>query len=114
MDTGASCSVISTNDYDILSKAQPASSMNKCHTKLRSYGGHSLAVKGKVTYTAEYKRRYCPVEVVVVGNRAPVLLGLETCIELVLMKRMNRAEEESKVMYEYKDVFLGHPARRVS
>ena len=35
IDTGASCSVISTNDYSILSKAQPASSMNKCHTKLR-------------------------------------------------------------------------------
>ena len=47
IDTGASCDVISTNDYDILSKAQPASSMNKCHTKLRSYGGHSLAVKEK-------------------------------------------------------------------
>ena len=68
-----------------------------------------MAVKGKVTYAAEYKHRYYPVEVIVVGDRAPVLLGLKTCLELGLMKRES-VEEESKVVHEYKDVFqgLGH------
>ena len=45
IDTGASCNVISINDYDVLSKAQPTQCMNKCNTKLMSYGGHNLSVK---------------------------------------------------------------------
>ena len=57
IDTGASCNVISINDYDILSKAQPTQSMHKYHTKLMSNGGHNLSMNGKVTYTAEYKRK---------------------------------------------------------
>ena len=55
IETGALCNVISTNDYDILSEAQPTPRMNKSHTELMSYGGHNLSVKGKITYTAEYK-----------------------------------------------------------
>ena len=78
------CNVISINDYKILSKAQPAQCI-KCHTKLMSYGGHNLSVKGQVTYTAEYKQKYYPIEFVVVKEKAPVLLGLETCIELGLV-----------------------------
>ena len=53
--TGASCNVLSSSDYGILSEAQPDSRLSNCHTKLRWYGGHHLDVKGKVTYTAEYK-----------------------------------------------------------
>ena len=102
--TGASCNVISINDYDILSKAQ---CMNKCHTKLMSYGGHNLSVKGKVTYTAEYKRKYYPIEFVIVNERAPALLGLETSIELGLVKRVNKVEKEESVLEEFKDVFQG-------
>ena len=37
IDTGASCNVISINDYKILSKAQPAQCI-KCHTKLCPMG----------------------------------------------------------------------------
>ena len=35
-----------------------------------------------------------------------MLLGLKTCLELGLVKRVN-VEEESKVVHEYKDVFQG-------
>ena len=42
IDTGVLCNVISTNDYDILSEAQPTQRMNKSHTELMSYGGHNL------------------------------------------------------------------------
>ena len=131
IDTGASCNVVSINDYDILSKAQPTQCMNKCHTKLMSYGGHNLSVKGKVTYTAEYKRKYYPIEFVIVNERAPALLGLDTSIELGLVKRVNQVEKEESVLDEFKYVFQGlgrlkqkhrlkpecepviHPARRV-
>ena len=132
IDTGASCNVISINDYKILSKAQPAQCI-KCRTKLMSYGGHNLSVKGQVTYTAEYKQKYYPIEFVVVEEKAPALLGLETCIELGLVKRVNQVEKEESVLDEFKDVFQGlgrlkqkhsirlkpecepviHPARRV-
>ena len=133
IDTCASCNVISINDYDILSDAQPTQCMNKCQTKLMSYGGHNLTVKGKVTYTAEYKRKYYPIEFVIVNERAPALLGLETSIELGLVKRVNQVDREESVLDEFKDVFQGlgrlkqkhsirlkpecepviHPARRV-
>ena len=133
IDTGASCNVISINDYNVLSKAQPTQCMNKCNTKLMSYGGHNLSVKGKVTYTAEYKRKYYPIEFVIVNERAPALLGLETSIELGLVKRVNQVDKEESVLEEFKDVFQGlgrlkqkhsiklkpecepviHPARRV-
>ena len=76
IDTGAWCNVISINYYDILSIAQPTQCMNKCHTKLMSYGGHRLSVNDKVTYTAEYKRKYYPIKFVIVNERAPALLGL--------------------------------------
>ena len=132
IDTGASCNVISINDYKILSKAQPAQCI-KCHTKLMSYGGHNLSVKGQVTYTAEYKQKYYPIKFVAVKEIAPALLGLETCIELGLVKRVNQVEKEESVLDEFKDVFQGlgrlkqkhsirlkpecepviHPARRV-
>ena len=105
IDTGASCNVISINDYKILSKAQPAQCMNKCHTKCMSYGGHNLSVKGKVTYTAEYRRKYYPIEFVIVNERAPALLGLEPSIELGLVKRVNQVEKEESVLDEFKDVF---------
>ena len=90
IDTGALCNVISTNDYDILSEEQPTQRMNKSHTELMSYGGHSLSVKGKITYTAEYKWKYYfyyPIEFVIVNERAPALLGLETSIKVGLVKR---------------------------
>ena len=107
IDTGASCNVISINDYNVLSKAQPTQCMNKCNTKLMSYGGHNLSVKGKVTYTAEYKRKYYPIEFVIVNERAPALLGLETSIELGLVKRVNQVDKEESVLDEFKDVFQG-------
>ena len=70
-----------------------------------SYGGHNLSVKGQVTYTAEYKQKYYPIEFVVVKEKAPALLGLETCIELGLVKRVNQVEKEESVLDEFKDVF---------
>ena len=108
--------------------------MNKCHTKLLSYGGHNLSVKGKVTYIADYKRKYYPIEFVIVNERAPALLGLETSIKLGLVKRVNQVDKEESVLDEFKYVFQGlgrlkqkhsirlkpecepviHPARRVS
>ena len=36
IDKGASCNVNSNCDYEMLSKAQPASRLNKCHTKMTS------------------------------------------------------------------------------
>ena len=107
IDTGASSNVISINDYNILSKAQPTQCMNKCHTKLMSYGGHNLSVKGKVTYTAEYKRNYYPIEFVIVNERAPALLGLETSIELGLVNRVNQVDKEESVLDEFKYMFQG-------
>ena len=107
--------------------------MNKCHTKLLSYGGHNLSVKAKVTYTAEYKRKYYPIEFVIVNERAPAILGLETSIKTGLAKRVNQMNKEESVLDEFKSVFQGlgrlkqthsirlkpecepviHPARRV-
>ena len=48
IDTGASCNVISINDYKILSKAQLTQCMNKCHTKLMSYGEGSSYIHSRV------------------------------------------------------------------
>ena len=79
--------------------------MNKCHTRLMSYGGHNWSVMGKVTYTAEYKRKYYPIEFVIVNQRAPALLGLETCIELGLVKRVNQVEKEESVLTSSKMCF---------
>ena len=81
--------------------------MNKCHTKLMSYGGHNLSVKGKVTYTTEYKQKYYPNEFVIVNERAPALLGLEKSIELGLVKRVNQVEKEESVLDEFNNVFQG-------
>ena len=66
-----------------------------------------LSVKGKVTYAAEYKRKYYPIEFVIVNERAPALLGLETSIGLGLEKRVNLVDKQESVLDEFKDVFQG-------
>ena len=90
-------------------------------------------MKGKVTYTAEYKRIYYPVEFVVVEENAPALLGLQTSVELGLVERVDDVSTNRDLMDDYDDVFQGlgllkqthsiklspdhqpvvHPARRV-
>ena len=61
------------------------------------YGGHNLSVKGKVTYTAEYKRKHYPIEFVILNERAPALLGLETRMELRLVKGLGRLKQKHSI-----------------
>ena len=85
-DTGASCNVMSKQAYDVLNARQPTG-IRLCKTKLESYGGHRLTVQGKASFTAEYKRKYYPVDFVIVRGNAPTILGLQSNVELGLISR---------------------------
>ena len=106
IDTGASCNVMSKQAYDVLNARQPTG-IRLCKTKLESYGGHRLTVQRKASLTAEYKRKYSPVDFVIVRGNAPTILGLQSSVELKLIYRIDGVTTAGKLVDDYRDVFCG-------
>ena len=119
LDTGAQCNVMPYETYQRLTKEKPV----KSKTKLVSYSGHNIKVMGKNTVPLEHKGKFYPVEFQIAekSNVVPVL-GLQTCLELNLIKRVfavNDTSDETgtsnlstqqtseEIINEYDDVFQG-------
>lgn len=113
IDTGAECNVISKKTYEKLSKTR----LEKSRVKLGAFGGQKLKTMGKFTTICTHREKYEPIEFQVVNQEVPDILGLTTCLQLNLVKRVltidkseciESTETESKDIFEqYKDVFTG-------
>ena len=117
LDTGAQCNVMPNSLFSMLTNAK----ITKSKTKLLSYSGHSIRVIGKSTLLIGHKGKYFPVEFQVVSSETDALpiIGLPTCLEMNLIKRIytvnthtsaTGAEEQTnadKIMEEFRDVFKG-------
>ena len=104
IDTGAQCNVISTRVYDQIS-GKP---LQKSQTRLVAFGGHRVKTSGKTVLLCEYKRKYVPVNFEVVQQDVPNILGLKTCMEMSVVKRVDAIKPKKKdLLEEYNDVFNG-------
>ena len=104
IDTGAQCNVMSKKTYNHVSKE----TLQKSRTRLVTFGGHKIQACGKITLACEHKGRYTPARFEVVEQDVPSILGLKTCTEMNLIKRVDSIAHKPKDMLEeYKDVFTG-------
>ena len=93
--------------------------IKKCKTKLFAYNKEQIAFKGKVHLLSEYKGKYYLLDFKVVDIDSQALLGLNTCKELNLVKRImvlnkegqeaspNEVSQADKLIEEYDDLFNG-------
>ncbi len=85
LDTGAQCNVMPLDLYKRLTSEKP----RKAKTKLVSYSGHNIRTIGKNTLVVTYKQQLHPVEFHIIDQKgASSVLGLPTCLELQLVKRV--------------------------
>lgn len=87
LDTGAHTNVINLQIYESL-KSRPK--LETTTIKLESYGGHEICPVGTCMLTCETKYQTLPTKFVVVRERqCQPILGLEACIGLKLIKRID-------------------------
>ncbi|CAB4004151.1 Transposon Ty3-I Gag-Pol [Paramuricea clavata] len=113
IDTGAECNVISKKTYEELSKTL----LEKSRTKLGAFGGQKLKTTGKFTTLCTYRDKYWPIEFQVVNHEVPNILGLTTCLQLNLVKRVLTIDKKEcveltstareDIFEQYSDVFTG-------
>ena len=84
-DTGEQCNVMPLQIYKGLTKDK----ITKSGTKLVSYSGHKMKTIGKNIFVVAYKEKLHPVEFQVIHQEGAVpVLGLSTCMEMDLVKRI--------------------------
>ena len=104
IDSGAGCNVISKSLLD-RHPVDPKQS-RYCKAKLKVYDGRRITPSGKVSLTCEYRGKFAVMDFILVEQDLPSILGLKSCLDLGLIKRIYRLEEEN-LESEYADVFEG-------
>ena len=102
VDTVASCNVMSMNTYQALASDK----LVKAKTRLESYGGQ-LSVVGKWCCVAEYDNKLYPLDFIVVKEMANTLLGLQSCVDLGIVKQASEVTDRDQLIETYSDVFNG-------
>ena len=106
LDSGADCNVISHSLFDRLPVANKRA--RQCKAKLKVYDGRRITSKAKVSLVCEYRGKYNVLDFILVEQDLPSILGLKSCLELGLIKRIYSLEEEQpRLETAYEDVFEG-------
>lgn len=113
LDSGADVNIL---PYHILKQCNiPYNTLRKCNIHLQAYGGFKIIPVGSVTVEVETGSKISLVDFIVVQNQtATPILGLQACLDLNLIKRLDsigksRSEETSKnlIFKQYKSTFEG-------
>ncbi|KAG1650875.1 U6 small nuclear RNA (adenine-(43)-N(6))-methyltransferase [Nymphon striatum] len=99
LDTGAQCNVLPLH----LIKTMKGVKIRNRAPKLISYSGNTIKTIGKADLELEYKQKFYIISFIIVQSKFMPVLGLETCLEMNLIKRVNAINAESK----YKCLFSG-------
>ena len=69
----------------------------------------TLNTTGKATILVGTREKFTPVDFQVVDHKSQPILGLQTCLDLQLIKRMYTVnpKDPNQLLNEYKDVFEG-------
>ena len=118
LDTGAQCNVLPYSLYCKLTREK----MRKSKTRLVSYTGHKIPVMGKATLQVKLRGKSHPVEFQIIEHPATPVIGLQTCHELNLVKRVSSVDTQGnenlssdtscnqdvdEILKKYEDVFDG-------
>ena len=81
------------------------SSFGKIKIQSFSYSGNKLNTIDKATLLLGTRGKFTPVEFQVVDNESQPVLGLQTCLDLQLIKRIYtvNTEDPNQLLHEYKD-----------
>lgn len=109
LDTGSEANILPSK---YLSYLKPRPELKKSNVKLEAYGGSHIFPKGSVSLLLETKDRIVEAEFLVVDlNSSVPILGLNTCVDLDLIKKVNIIlegnDEKSKFVSKNTDVFTG-------
>ena len=104
IDTGAQCNVISKSRYHQLSSLP----LQQPHARLVAFGGERLNAWGRVTMKCEHKGNIHAVNFEVINQEIPNILGLQTCVEMNLVQRLDAINNNDTDFLDfYSDVFKG-------
>ena len=104
IDTGAQCNVISKCKYHQVCK-EP---LQKSTANLVAFGGHKLNTCGRAVIQCHYGGNHYTVEFEVINQNVPCILGLNTCIDMNLVQRIDAVDDKTNELYQrYSDVFDG-------
>jgi len=110
LDTGAEINVL---PYSFLKNYEFQDKIQKSKMTLEAFGGYKIKPVGIFMGTVETDSKIAIVKFVIVNNNCTPLLGLETCVELNLIQRVDSVLTDNKLwtnnkMYDQnKDVFEG-------
>ena len=98
--------MISQSSFEQLSLTNTRIFKNR--SKLKMFDGRKITPKGKVSLECEYKGKFTVLDFVLVEQDLPSILGLKSCLELGLVKRVYSSEvDPPKIETEFSDVFEG-------
>ena len=117
LDTGAQCNVLPYSLYCKLTREK----LRKSNTRLVSYTGHKIPEMGKATLPVNLKGKFHPVEFHVIEHPATPVIGLQTCNDLNLVKRVSAVDTQrdensssdtsnldvNEILKKYEDAFDG-------
>ena len=104
LDSGADCNVISKS---LLARLPVGPKQTRqCRAKLKVYDGSRITPSGKISLTCEYKGKFTVLGFILIEQDLPSILGLKSCLDLGLIKRIYHLQEEN-LESEYADVFEG-------
>lgn len=106
IDTGSQCNILSKSLYDKISSGKLA----KSKSRLVSYSGHRIDTTGKANLSLCYKGKYYVADFEIVSENSEPILGLSTCLDLKLVKRVNSVsgnQDPKLLVKEYEDLFHG-------
>ena len=103
MDTGAQCNVVFLKIYQ---KHNPQPDLHPGNLKLSAYSISEILVTGKCSLTLEHKNELFNVSFLVVDIKSVPVLGLESCENLKVIKRICSVEsKENPFLSEFSDCF---------
>lgn len=94
LDTGADCNVLPVQIYKECAGSDNI--LQETKVGLSSYGGSPIAVLGKTKFVCVIKGNKVLLEFFVVNMNCKAILGLEACVALNLVERVN--DENNKVL----------------
>lgn len=106
LDTGAMVNIL---PYYIFLKLGIQQPIKKCKNILTSYSGNSLNVLGMIELMCTIKHKFAMIEFYVVKTQSMPILGLKSCVEQDLVKRVNQVKENElpNSVKGFADVFNG-------
>ena len=107
IDTGADCNVININKL----KEVTTERLSPCVCVLESFSRHALKPVGQQVLPIKYKGQTTDVLFVVVQEQVPTVLGVQSAVDMKLVKRIHLAKNQQPsvdaLVNEYPHVFEG-------